>query len=630
MMTGLVNRSAQPDQYYKLIAQALGCTASVLKNAKLQPQKEAVIRLKYAQLLFEETQNDDELETLLSKGIESCERNKLLDLKYAMQLLLARVLQRSNSKTALKEIDRNIADIEAYRHTAYEYAFGFLRVNNSLGAGSIQDFQAAIHQLEKTAKLARSQADHAIFAFASITESMLHLQGPEQESVELSQRALATARQLQLNPDISKSPQMQMMMEFIDLCCNLLSMEMEPIALKLTNMQKTMDQVVDDPKWEDSGTFYVPFNKRSLNGIVLSGYGPFSERDGRVTMAFEWLPRGDVYALGYLFSTISVAYKNASDGHKAEKFLQEGLRLVRQSLKEPEAGSVTFATARHVWRRHLELQFLLQKAYLLCDRSEWEAARTTLDEIDLIGHDLGASYPRSFKLQAKYLDGTILQGTGDLDTALDIALTTSLTVLESPAYAAPTTSSRTSRNDPVRDICLLAALNALLILHPPSHPQHYLIESVLKSITPYLQNSTSPSPYLQAAHSLVLSTLTSDSNTNTAEPSQPILRTKQHLGAALQTGRQIGNAQITAIALAMMSDKFFKGVVGDQAEKSARASEAMARKSGSRLWGAVAGGMLGECMEVQGKRESAEAAWRGAEGEWVGVPEGLKVRMGRS
>jgi hypothetical protein len=57
-----------------------------------------------------------------------------------------------------------------------------------------------------------------------------------------------------------------------------------------------------------------------------------------------------------------------------------------------------------------------------------------------------------------------------------------------------------------------------------------------------------------------------------------------------------------------MTDKFFRGVVGDQAEKSARASSTMARKSGNMLWTSVCNEMLAESLVIQGKRVEANRA----------------------
>ncbi|KMU76950.1 hypothetical protein CISG_05992 [Coccidioides immitis RMSCC 3703] len=67
-------QEADIEQYHKLIATGLCCIEAVLRNWRLQPRTEALLRLRYARILYEETHNDLEAETALSKGIDLCER----------------------------------------------------------------------------------------------------------------------------------------------------------------------------------------------------------------------------------------------------------------------------------------------------------------------------------------------------------------------------------------------------------------------------------------------------------------------------------------------------------------------------------------------------------------------------
>ncbi|KAI9885493.1 MAG: hypothetical protein M1823_002722 [Watsoniomyces obsoletus] len=58
--------------YYKLIAFSLACLRSVmLKSSRwhLHPHREAMVRLKYANILYEETENNTEAEEALTKGV---------------------------------------------------------------------------------------------------------------------------------------------------------------------------------------------------------------------------------------------------------------------------------------------------------------------------------------------------------------------------------------------------------------------------------------------------------------------------------------------------------------------------------------------------------------------------------
>lgn len=72
------------------------------------------------------------------------------------------------------------------------------------------------------------------------------------------------------------------------------------------------------------------------------------------------------------------------------------------------------------------------------------------------------------------------------------------------------------------------------------------------------------------------------------------------------------------MTLTFMSWKYFRGVVGEQAEKSARAGRAMAKKANDRLWVSVTDEMLAETLERQGKGEEAGSV----------RDEGMRVTMG--
>lgn len=61
-------------EYQKLIATGLGCLEATFKKMRLTPRLEAKVRLRYAGVLFEETENYMEAETALSQGILLCEQ----------------------------------------------------------------------------------------------------------------------------------------------------------------------------------------------------------------------------------------------------------------------------------------------------------------------------------------------------------------------------------------------------------------------------------------------------------------------------------------------------------------------------------------------------------------------------
>lgn len=79
------------------------------------------------------------------------------------------------------------------------------------------------------------------------------------------------------------------------------------------------------------------------------------------------------------------------------------------------------------------------------------------------------------------------------------------------------------------------------------------------------------------------------------------------------------------MTLTFMSWKYFRGVVGEQAEKSARAGRAMATKANDRLWVSVSDEMLAETLDRQGKEEEA----RGVRDEGYRVMMGLPPALRR-
>jgi hypothetical protein len=62
------------EQYQSFIATGLGCLEAMFKKMKLPPRLEARVRLRYASVLYEETENHMVAETTLSQGIILCEQ----------------------------------------------------------------------------------------------------------------------------------------------------------------------------------------------------------------------------------------------------------------------------------------------------------------------------------------------------------------------------------------------------------------------------------------------------------------------------------------------------------------------------------------------------------------------------
>lgn len=262
------------------------------------------------------------------------------------------------------------------------------------------------------------------------------------------------------------------------------------------------------------------------------------------------------------------------------------------------------ANRRVEWRRSLYCNFLLQRVFLACSRTDWDHASQALKELRQATQEIGPNLPRAIECLMEYAAGAIAQGTGDLVAALS--------TFQSPLLSLSPSTSKTTRNDPCRDTCILAALNTVFIIRDPSHPSHSKLASVLSTLESFCQNS--PNKYIRAAYFLVCATVHTEST----------IQTKQFLQQALQSATAISNSQITCMTLTFMSWKYFRGVVGEQAEKSARAGRAMARRANDRLWVSVTDEMLADTLERQGKGEEALGVRDEGQRLIMSLPSGLK------
>ncbi|KAL8802892.1 MAG: hypothetical protein Q9182_003508 [Xanthomendoza sp. 2 TL-2023] len=620
-LRALAEREFEMQQYYKLVVTALSCLEVVLKRFKLEPTVEAAVRLRYASVLYDETQNMREAEQTLSEGIKLCDRYRFFDLKYNMEHLLAQVLFEGSPRASLKFLDGVISDAEAYQHTAWVYGLRFLKVCLLLKLSSHQDILSGFAQLKSIAAIAESHGDKAILAIASTIEALIHLRDSSSaEGIEQAQRALATARSQQLDAQVRGIPQIVVLTNIVDLSCSLQQCDTSQAMKKMQAMQASLEN--PNSSWHPDGLLLIPIQSHDVSRTP-SGTG-LVRRDsqGSLCIVFRWAPWKDVYVLGYLLSSISTSHKNTSDGLKSEQMLKEGIRCLERKWSNFSAYSETLTmftevdekpgsipepisnlASRHRWRQTLKCFLQLHLVFTLCTRTAWTVAKECFAELQTTATSIAEDL-NLLDLLIQYLDGIISQGTGQLNTALSI--------FQRPCFSPtiPPTSSSTHL-----DLAILSTFNTCLIIREPSHPSHHLLPTLLSSLDPHLPRIKSSKP-LTSAHNLILAI--------SPNPTTPtIIKTKQYLQTSLAAAKATANNQLLCITLSLMSHKFFKGVVGEQSEKSARASENLARKGMDALWRSVSAGVVGETMELAGRGEEAERV-RGVGREIArGLPEGV-------
>lgn len=250
-------------------------------------------------------------------------------------------------------------------------------------------------------------------------------------------------------------------------------------------------------------------------------------------------------------------------------------------------GSTSSTDPGQGWRQPLRRQTQISLVFALCGRSAWGEAKKELNALKEMQSTTENGPDTVTEAFILYLEGMICQGTGDTAGALSIYSNRLLAVKPDQQVRQSTITY---------DLSVLAALNSILIVHAPSHPQHSQLPSILSSLEDL--DKTAQSRNIRAAHFLVLSL--------DADTKNELLKTKENLQKVLQESKITFNNQLMCIALNFMTEKFFRGLVGDQSLKSARTALSMARKQKNDLWTSVANGLLAESLETQSMRQDAE------------------------
>ena len=248
--------------------------------------------------------------------------------------------------------------------------------------------------------------------------------------------------------------------------------------------------------------------------------------------------------------------------------------------------SISAAASRRERRQLLKAHMHLHLSFALCARTAWVLAQEQLQRLKVALSALDSCLKNDLQLTALYLEGVMYQGAGDLDSALS--------TFQSPSLGL-TQIDRSAASQVQLELSVVSALNTILIVRSRSQSLPD-ISRLLECLEPLC--TTSPNKSIQTAYQLVIATVSAPDS---------IVRTKQCLQYALQLAKACGNKQLLYMTLNFLSWKFFRGVVGEQAEKSAKTSHYTAKLGMDRLWTSVSAGVLGDALEVQGRIKEAEA-----------------------
>ncbi|KAF2810880.1 uncharacterized protein BDZ99DRAFT_441490 [Mytilinidion resinicola] len=589
------------ETYYKLMSTGMGCMDAVLLNYKLHPATEGQIRLRFATLLHNETNNDAKTDQVLNHGIMLCQRHRLLDLKYSMQHLQARALAKKNPGAAIKTLDKVIKEAEDYGHVAWVYALRFLCVSLSQQMPSQRGYSTSLHHLEAISKISDDHRDMAVYVVSAAFKALLHLRTPGTESMVEAQRAIADARQYQLDQSVLGLTQIMTLLSLLDVVCSLQSHRKEEILEKTMAMHQFLDKPDLAEQRKDEGFLGVPIERSSSGQLHISSGGIFRKTaDGRDQLVFAWVCRRDVYCLGYYLSGVatSLYYER-----QPITYLQEAIKLIRGSLVQHEAHpeSISGMSSLTNWRTLIDWYLRLQLAFYFCSRADWPAARNTQIFLQLTASHCSLGDAIHRERLATYLGGAIDQGAGRLDSALRS--------YQSDILALPDTALV---NDPSTDVAILAALNTLLIIREPSHPQHFQFGLLMAQLGPFCTSHRSRG--IVAAFQLIKGCIDNDRTVNSTT----------YIQTAMHTAKTISNQQLTCMAFAAFTLHFATGRLDGDAVRAHEAFPKLAVRARSKLWECTANGMLATLLEKRGNGQEAAAIRREIEELRESLPEDLR------
>ncbi|CCU77457.1 hypothetical protein BGHDH14_bgh05022 [Blumeria hordei DH14] len=602
----------------KLVATGLGCLETALKRVMgLDPRDEACIRLRYAGVLFEETENYMEAETTLSKGIELCERNHYYDLKYAMHFLLAKCIAKSNLRASIKALDAQISEAETYKNISWVYAFRFLRATYSLTCGTFIEHNAAVRNLKAIEVLAEKHGDRPIHLVASLMEVIAHLKIAGPEASQNLKSAMASVWSHQTDPSCYIAP-LTGLAHILDLACSI--REGDPQVLnKLQSARLAIDASIRDKGWNSSDTITIPIKRTPNSSHVVStdtrmilGVG----KDGVDMLMLTFFDQKETYCISCLLYGIILLQRSTNERLLALKYLNQVLPLLEKEGKSFLSLKFNFILTRLLddaksssskslpnailpdllskrqWRGQVLCYTRIFLAFCHTLGAEWSEVKKCLEELRRIVDTFQIPLATHLESLLFYLGGVFYQGSGDLDAALG--------VFQDSRFNLPTEkpSNISSIEQMEYDIAILARLNALSILQDP--PRLDLIRNafMIKMLEPLCIGHANQD--IVNAFNLIMVTVKT-------EPPKSMMEIKHHLSAALNGTKRTNNLQLLSITVTLMFSFFFVGVLGTQAENGAQAASRTAAKSGNPLWMSVTDGMLARCYELHGRVSEAEA-----------------------
>ncbi|KAI6782463.1 uncharacterized protein J7T54_001320 [Emericellopsis cladophorae] len=575
----------QVDEYQRMISTALGCLEAAMQSQKLSPREEALVRLRYAGVIQEETEDIMEAETTLTKGITLCEKHRMQDLKYAMQYLLTKVLFQRNHKAGIKALDQHIVECDTYRHFHWAYAFRLLKHSFYTETGGFGD-NAALDNIRSVYTMASERGDAAVAVYASLSEALMLIKTCKGH-FEGIRTCLAQAAKYQFDPTI-KIPQLELLHVLVDFLGGL---QRDPPAETSARLQRL--QTCSDAHQSAEAQFWIPIKKSQYESTTISKDTMTVVRPGGAGETFDFLAMAyisvnDLVLVSLVMGGTFYLHKSLSQNtalgmwERAQGILHQAEKIQSNNTRARPVP-LGLAVKEREWRE--QVQCYLHVLFSLHHISEcnWSHARDFLV--------LAGQVRRKLKLDglAKtylvYAEGAYHQGTGCFQDALACFESDCLSL-----HAQPSADSQ-------RHLASLAAMNRLWIMQRPEFTDNEMTSRLMDEVDPFCLNH--PNADLRGVWMAVKASITM------TPPRRNDSRTTEAKGAMTLLGqsKSLGNSLGLAIALKVTHTLLFNTVLGDKAVSCLEAAKKWADFSNNPLWQSVVAGSFVELAEKGNDRD---------------------------
>ena len=619
----------QLQTYHKMMATGLGCLEAALLNSQWRqsPREHALLQLHYATLLFEETNNVSEIESVLSQGIAQCDRTRLHALKYCMQHLLVRVLFRSRPNAAVKFLDHTIDEITTSGHVPWIYAFRFLKVSISRTTAAGVPNHAQIRNLLAIRDIAERLGDVAISTFVAILEAIVQLQIRTPESNIEAGNALARARAYVNGNETAQTFHLLELFHIVDLAESLTANDVNSFNVKIDYMDRLRARLANDAVWHLNDTFTLPLVNSASTDIWTDAGGIFAKgKSSQYGLVVTWIRSSEAHLLGYLYKAASEYFKNRGDGKALTEHVQNGMKYAQdcRTIQMSEQTSLDAHFSRAILVEKVECQLLAIKAFASFALPDFDETRSSLQTLKDHTILLPSEEAEQFEPVSLYLAAMLDQSQGNFNAAVEgysEAIKRCSSSQTGPAYQFHTS------------LRILSCLNSLLIAHSSQQNEALMTErlnwlkGIFEPITSTSFNLIASNPHFQSAYNLIRATRSPDSGLHAGLVSDhnPVIRpTKIRLQECLAVAKKVGNWQIITMATCFMNATFFAGIIGERALEAAEMARECAKHVRSPIWKARAAGTLAIALERAGVTDKAKERRKEAEFFLKRIPKPLE------